>query len=513
MSIVLEAFNITKDFPGVRALDTVNFKLEENQIHALCGENGAGKSTLINVLSGFFPTGSFQGDIILEDKKVCFKTIKDALDSGIAVIHQELNLFSELSVTENLFIGNEIHKNGLIDWNEMYSQTEKWLDRLGLNDVGCRSKIGELGVGKQQLIEIAKVMRLSKIKVLILDEPTASLTTKDTLFLLDFLRKLKQSGTSCIYISHKIEEVMQIADYVTVLRDGKTVGGGAIRSLTKKDIIQMMVGREISSLYPMGDHTISEDCVLEIRNFSVKEYVTDKQIVEDANFMLKKGEILGLYGLVGAGRTELVSSIYGSTAWIKKGEVYLDGKKAHIKSPSDALKKGLAYLTEDRKSSGIIPTMSVRENVSISYLEKLSSFFGIQEDKEVVEVSRMVESLKVKTPGLNTKIINLSGGNQQKVLLARSLMNQIKVLIFDEPTRGIDVGAKQEIYNIIQSLAKDGVSVLMVSSELPEILGICDRVLVMNKGVITGEFDNLDKSVTQEMILKSATGTEYEVLL
>ena len=510
MGIVLEARNIVKDFPGVRALDNVSFSLEEKQIHALCGENGAGKSTLINVLSGYFPAASYQGDIIIQGKKVQFKTIREALGAGIAVIHQELNLFPELSVTENIFIGNEIHKNGILNLEKMYAETDQWLFRLGLSDVNSRTKIGELGVGKQQLIEIAKVLRLSKIKVLILDEPTASLTEKDTEILFDFLREVRAGGTACIYISHKIDEVMQIADYVSVLRDGKTVGGGAIRALSKKDIIKMMVGREINNLYPKSDHVPGVKNVLEVRDFSVLEHVTNKVLARSASFQLKKGEILGLYGLVGAGRTELVGSVFGSTAWNKKGDVLIDGKKIKISGPQDALKQGMAFLTEDRKASGIIPTMSVRENISITYLERINSIFGIKIDQEVIEVNKMVDSLNIKTQNINTKIINLSGGNQQKVLVARSLINKIKIIIFDEPTRGIDVGAKQEIYMIIQALVKEGVSVIMVSSELPEILGMCDRVLVMNKGVITSEFDNRDKDVTQEIILKSATGTEYE---
>ncbi len=354
------------------------------------------------------------------------------------------------------------------------------------------------------------MLRLSGIKVLILDEPTASLTEKDTEILLNFLRGVREGGTACIYISHKIDEVMQIADYVTVLRDGKTVGGGAIEMLTKKDIIKMMVGRELGNLYPQSGHVPGEEVVLEVKNFDVSEHVTNKVLARSASFQLKKGEILGLYGLVGAGRTELVSSVFGSTVWNKKGEIFIDGKKTKISVPGDALKHGLAFLTEDRKASGIIPTMSVRENISITCLQSINSIFGIKLDQEVVEVQKLVASLNIKTQNLDTKIINLSGGNQQKVLVARSLINKIKVIIFDEPTRGIDVGAKQEIYTIIHSLVKEGVSVIMVSSELPEILGMCDRVLVMNKGVITGEFDNRDKGVTQEMILKSATGTEYE---
>lgn len=511
MTTILEARNIVKEFPGVRALDKVSFSLEEKQIHALCGENGAGKSTLINVLSGFFPAHSYDGDIIIKGKKVLFKTIREASEAGIAVIHQELNLFNELSVTENIFMGNEIHKNGILDWEEMYAQTDQWLKKLKVEGVSSRTKIGELGVGKQQLVEIARVLRLSDIKVLILDEPTASLTETDTEILLDFLRDLREQGTSCIYISHKIDEVMEIADYVTVLRDGKSVGGSDIKSLTKKDIITMMVGREIEDLYPKSEHTVGQNCVLQVEGFCVNEHISNKKLVENASFTLREGEILGLYGLVGAGRTELVSSVFGSTAYDRKGKVFINGQKVKVKTPRDMLKKGMAFLTEDRKISGIIPTMNIRENTTITYLDLFKSFAGVKIDKEVVEVNKLVDSLRVKTPSLDTKIVNLSGGNQQKVLIARCLINKIKILIIDEPTRGIDVGAKQEIYSIIKNLAKEGVSIVMVSSELPEILGMCDRILVMNRGCITGKFDNLNKNVTQEIILKSATGTEYEV--
>lgn len=510
MSILLEARNIIKEFPGVRALDKVSFSLEENQIHALCGENGAGKSTLINVLSGFFPASSYQGELFLNGQKVQFKTIREACDAGIAVIHQELHLFKELNVIENIFMGNEISKGGILNKTEMYLNCEQWINRLKLEGVKPTTKVSELGVGKQQLVEIARVLRLSDIKVLILDEPTASLTEKDTEILLDLLRDLRKQGTAIIYISHKIDEVMQIADYVTVLRDGKTVGGGTIQSLTKKDIIKMMVGREITELYPNVPHTIDNKYVLEIKDYWVTEHITGKKLVQNADLHLKKGEILGIYGLIGAGRTELVSSVFGSPTWEKRGKVFIEGKEVHINSPGDALKAGLVYVTEDRKGSGIIATMSVKENTSVSFLNKFKSAFGIRRDMEAEEVSRMCDSLRVKTPSLQTKIVNLSGGNQQKVLLGRSLLGKIKVMILDEPTRGIDVGAKQEIYLIINSLVQQGVSVIMVSSELPEILGVCDRVIVMCRGLITGEFDNYAKTITQENIMMRATGTECE---
>jgi D-xylose transport system ATP-binding protein len=510
MGAILEANNITKDFPGVRALDNVSFSLQESQIHALCGENGAGKSTFINVLSGYFPSSSHAGEILVGGKRKTFNTIREAEEAGIAVIHQELNLFSELSATENIFMGHEIARRGILDWNEMYEQATQWIDRLKLGDVQPTTLVKDLGIGKQQLIEIARVLRLPHIRILILDEPTASLTDAETDLLLEILRKLRQEGIACIYISHKIEEVMKIADCVTVLRDGKTVGGGDIRDLTKKEIVRMMVGREITEFYPKENHADRSECVLEVQGVKVSERVTGKPIVRASGFRLYRGEILGLFGLVGAGRTELTSSIFGSPPGRAEGEIRMHGKRAWYDSPRAALRDGLAYVTEDRKAQGIIPTMNVRENASIAYLDQFRTFLGIDESREVLEVQSSIRSFQIKTPTLDTRIINLSGGNQQKVLLARSLMKKIDILILDEPTRGIDVGAKQEIYAIMNSLVASGVSIIMVSSELPEVLGMCDRILVMCQGEITGEFDNTRKDVTQEHIMICATGTGSE---
>ncbi|MGA2478903.1 MAG: ATP-binding cassette domain-containing protein [Spirochaetia bacterium] len=510
ISMILEARSITKDFPGVRALDNVSLSLQESQIHALCGENGAGKSTFINVLSGYFPSASYSGEILIRGQKKTFSNINEAEAAGIAVIHQELNLFPELSAAENIFMGHEIARSGILDWNEMYSQTKEWLKKLRLDDVLPTTKVKDLGIGKQQLIEIARVLRLPHMKMLILDEPTASLTDSETDLLLDILRELKREGIACIYISHKIDEVMEIADYVTVLRDGKTVGGAEIKDLSRKEIVRMMVGREITEFYPKERHVDMSECVLEVKDYSVTDRLTGKPIVKNAGFRLYRGEVLGLFGLVGAGRTELTSALYGSPPGKVGGEIFIGGTKASFDTPRGALRNGLAYVTEDRKAQGIIPSMNVRENTSIAFLDQFAKFVGIDESREIVEVQSSVSSFQVKTPSLATQIINLSGGNQQKVLLARSLMKKINILILDEPTRGIDVGAKQEIYTIMNSLVASGVSIIMVSSELPEVLGMCDRVLVMCRGEITGEFDNTNKDVTQERIMICATGTGDE---
>ncbi len=510
MDAILEARSITKDFPGVRALDNVSFLLQENQIHALCGENGAGKSTFINVLSGYFPFASYAGEILINGQRKGFSVIREAEEAGIAVIHQELSLFPELSVTENIFMGHEIARKGILDWNEMYSQAGEWIAKMKLDDVQPTTRVKDLGVGKQQLIEIARVLRLPHMKILILDEPTASLTDSETDLLLEILRQLRREGIACIYISHKIEEVMKIADHVTVLRDGKTVGGGDIGDLTKKDIVRMMVGREITEFYPKEYHSDPTTRVLEVKDLTVIDHHTGKSLVRKASFHLCQGEILGLFGLVGAGRTELASSIFGTPPGKATGEMTIRGRRVWFESPRGALLEGVAYVTEDRKAQGIIPTMNVRENASIASLDQFRTFLGIDESREVVEVQSSVRSFQIKTPGLDTGIINLSGGNQQKVLLARSLMTKIHILILDEPTRGIDVGAKQEIYAIMNTLVARGVSIIMVSSELPEVLGMCDRIIVMCRGEITGEFDNSKKDVTQERIMICATGTASE---
>jgi len=511
MEAILEARNIVKEFPGVIALKGVSFSLEAKQIHALCGENGAGKSTLINVLSGVFPPSSYTGDILMDGQKVHFNTISEAENAGIAVIHQELNLFDKMTLTENLFLGHEVHKHGILDWDDMYSQAGEWISKLKIDGALPNSIVSNFGVGQQQLIKIACVLRLLNIKVLILDEPTASLTQKETKILMDILRGLRNEGTACIYISHNIDEVMEIADYVTILRDGENVGSGDIHSLTKKDIIRTMVGREITELYPNNKSVNIEECVLEIKDFNVSERVTNKEIINRASFKLFRGEILGLAGLIGAGRTELMSAIFGFPSWKTQGEILINGEKRIIKFPQDALQFGLTYVTEERKAYGIIPTMNIRENISITSLDKFKSTFNrIQEDKEITEVSKMIHLLQIKTPNLDTKIVNLSGGNQQKVMLSRSLLCKTRILILDEPTMGIDVGAKQEIYSIMNSLVKNGISIIMISSELPEVLGMCDRILVMYRGKITGEFNNLNRNITQEKVMICATGTERE---
>lgn len=501
---LLKTQNIIKDFPGVRALDEVSLKIREGDIHALCGENGAGKSTLIKVLSGVHPAGSYSGEIFLNGDKVSFDNIEEAEKNGIAVIHQELTLFEELDITENIFMGNEISNNGVIDWNKMYSQTYKWIEKLKLGSVKPTTKIKNLGMGKQQLIEIAKALQKNS-RILILDEPTASLTDSEVDLLMSILKELKAEGITCIYISHKLKEVFEIADYISVLRDGKHIGGDTKENLDEEKVVQMMVGRSIDKMYPVKTNKIDGE-ILKVENLNLIQ--ENKKRLKNISFSLNKGEILGFFGLIGAGRTEIANSIFGYTSGEKTGDIYLDGQKLDINSPKEALNNGIALVSEDRKKFGIIPSMSVKENISISFLKEFEENFIIEENSEIIKTSELVDKLNVKTPSLNTKVVSLSGGNQQKVILAKNILETPKVLIMDEPTRGIDVGAKQEIYNLMNDFAENNMGIIMISSELPEILGMSDRILVVSEGQIVKEFDNKNNDITQEQIMSYATGGE-----
>ncbi|MFW5979428.1 MAG: sugar ABC transporter ATP-binding protein [Halanaerobium sp.] len=499
---LLRTENIIKEFPGVRALDKVSLSVKENQIHALCGENGAGKSTLIKVLSGVHSAGTYEGEIFLREEKVEFNNIEEAEKKGIAVIHQELTLFEELNITENIFMGNEIHNKGVIDWNEMYTQTNKWIEKLKLGDVKPTTKVKELGVGKQQLIEIAKAL-VKNSKILILDEPTASLTEGEVDLLMEILRDLKEEGITCIYISHKLKEVFEIADYISVLRDGEYIGGDKKENLDEQKVVQMMVGRSIDQMYPNKDNQITEE-ILKVKNLNLTK--AGKNILKDISFKLNKGEILGIFGLIGAGRTEIANTIFGYLQGEKKGDIFLNGEKVDFSSPKEALNNGIALISEDRKKFGIIPPMSVKENISISFLKEFKESLIIDQNREILRTSELVDSLNIKTASLNSKIIELSGGNQQKVIIAKNILKKPEVLIMDEPTRGIDVGAKQEIYNLMNDFAKENMGIIMISSELPEILGMSDRIIVVHEGKIKKEFDNKEKDITQEEIMVYATG-------
>lgn len=496
---ILEMNNITKEFSGVKALDNVNLKVKKGEIHALCGENGAGKSTLMNVLSAVYPYGTYSGQILYNGKELQMKTIKDSEDAGIAIIHQELALVKELSVSENMFLGDKPNKHGIVNFDEMYDRTQKLLKSLEL-DINPYTLVKNLGVGQQQLVEIAKALS-KKANLIIFDEPTAALTENEVAILTKIIKNLKKNGVTCIYISHKLNEVMDIADSVTILRDGKTIATKDINDVTEGDVIKMMVGREMKDLFPKEEHQVG-DVIFEARNITAySEANSKRKVVDNVSFKLRKGEILGIAGLIGAGRTELVSSIFGTYEGKHNGDVFLNDKKLNIHGSSDSIKAGITMVPEDRKKNGIIGNMSVKNNISLSNLPNYKcKFNSLNENQEVTDVEKYIKELRIKTPNIGSYVKNLSGGNQQKVVLAKNLLIQPQILILDEPTRGIDIGAKNEIYKLMYKLVKNGISIIMVSSELPEILGMSDRVLVMSEGIVTGEFEN--KGLTQEKIME-----------
>jgi D-xylose transport system ATP-binding protein len=500
---ILEMRDIVKEFSGVKALNNVSFKVRRGEIHALCGENGAGKSTLMKVLSGVYPHGTYQGEIIFDNKNLLIESIKDAERAGIAIIHQELALFKELAVYENIFIGNEYSNNGFINIPAMLAKTQELLKEMKL-DINPYTPVKHLGTGQQQLVEIAKALA-KNATLLILDEPTASQSEGEVEILMDILGRLKAKGVTCIYISHKLDEVFKLADTVTVIRDGQSIGTESIQNLNRDDIVRMMVGREITDLYPKEVH-VTEQEIFSVKNYTVYDSnESTKKLVDNVSFQLKRGEVLGFAGLVGAGRTELVSAIYGFHVGKHSGEVYLNGKKIIIHHPNDALQYGIAMVPEDRKRHGIVAQMSVKENMTLANIENYRLRLDCIDDcKELTDTNNYIEKLKIKTPGLDALIKNLSGGNQQKVILAKYLLRKLNVLILDEPTRGIDVGAKYEIYNLINHLTAEGIAIIMISSDLPEILGMADRIVVMNEGRMKGEFIN--KDLDQEQIMHCAVG-------
>lgn len=499
---ILEMCNISKTFPGVKALDHVNFQVREGEIHGLCGENGAGKSTLMKILSGVYPYGSYDGDVVMNGEVHRFNNIKSSENAGIAIIYQEFTLVKEMEVAENIFLGQEPTHAVVIDRLRMYSTAQRLLKDVGL-DISVHEKAKNLGIGQQQLVEIAKA--LSKdAKVLILDEPTAALTNNEIDILMSILKKLKDRGITCIYISHKLSEVLKICDRVTVLRDGKSIATHSAGGLNEDRIIKMMVGREMKDRFPKENFTPG-DVVFEVKNFSVYDTENNmRPIIKNAGFKVKKGEVLGISGLMGSGRTEMVMSILGAVKWKREGTLFLNGREVKINSAAEAIKLGIGYVSEDRKRYGLILSQSVKKNMSLAALDKFIKALIIDSNREIQGCNEMVKSLNLKVPSLETRVSNLSGGNQQKVVLAKWLLSDAKVLFLDEPTRGIDVGAKYEIYCIINELIRAGVAVVVISSELSEILGMCDRILVMNQGAINGEF--MREEANQENIIACAVG-------
>jgi putative multiple sugar transport system ATP-binding protein len=504
MNNILEMRNITKTFPGVRALDNVSLEVKRGEIHAICGENGAGKSTLMKVLSGVYPHGTYEGDIFYENEIQAFKNIRESEAKGIVIIHQELALSPYLSIAENIFLNNEITKRGLIDWNRTNQEAQKLMAKVGLREKPD-TKVMEIGVGKQQLVEIAKALS-KQVRLLILDEPTAALNDEDSAHLLDLLRQLRSQGISCIIISHKLNEIASIADKTTIIRDGKTIetldmAGGKV---DQERIIKGMVGREMENRYPAHTPTLGEE-VFRVENWTV-HHPEDKTrvVVDKANLHVRRGEIVGLAGIMGAGRTELARSVFGHS-WGSNisGKVYVNGKEVDVRTIRGAIEGGIAYATEDRKRFGLNLIDDIKRNISMASLKKFVKRGLVDDNEEFRVASGFRESMNIKAPSVLSIVGKLSGGNQQKVVLSQWINTDPEILIWDEPTRGIDVGAKYEIYTIIQRLVDEGKGVIVISSELPELLGICDRIYAISEGVITGEATRAEAS--PELLMKYMT--------
>lgn len=495
---MLEMKNITKEFPGVKALDNVSFKVKQGEIHALVGENGAGKSTLMKILSGVYPEGTYSGQIYLYDKEVTFKKIKDSEEAGLAIIHQELMLFPELTIAENIILPT---MGRIVSRDKMHSEAARRMQQVGLSD-NPETVLKYLGVGKKQLVEIAKALSLNA-QILILDEPTAALTNHEIKILFEVLNQLRNNGVTCIYISHKLEEIFAISDEITVMRDGQIIDTVRTCDTDMSEVIRKMVGREMNQRFPDRIHREPGEIALELKDFSVAHFdIPGKMIDKNINLQVRYGEIVGLTGLMGAGRTELVNSVFGDFKGRVTGDVYVDGQKVTIRNTFDAIKAGIGLVTEDRKFNGCNLIATVCDNIAIASLDRFCSA-GIIREKEMEDaVGGIMERTNIKTPSQKTILMNLSGGNQQKVAVSKWLMLNPKILIFDEPTRGIDVGAKYEIYSLLNELKAEGAAILMVSSELPEILAISDRVVVMNRGEITAELPV--EEATQVNIMEKA---------
>lgn len=502
MSAILEMRGITKTFPGVKALDNVNLQVRPGEIHALVGENGAGKSTLMKVLSGVYPYGSYDGEIFYEGQLSKFRDISESEHVGIIIIHQELALVPLLSIAENIFLGNETSRFGVIDWDRAFARTRELLALVGLNE-NPETLITNIGVGKQQLVEIAKALS-KKVKLLILDEPTASLNEKDSDALLELLLGFKKQGISSILISHKLNEISKVADQITILRDGTTVEtlDCHAEAINEDRIIKGMVGRDMAHRYPPREPKVG-DVLMEVKNWNAHHHLhADRIVVRNINFNVRKGEVVGIAGLMGSGRTELAMSIFGqSYGQGITGSVRLNGKEVNVSTITKAIDAGIAYVTEDRKQLGLVLDENITKNTTLANLDGVSSAMVIDQDKEFTVASDYRTKMRIRSFGVGQQTVNLSGGNQQKVVLSKWLFTGPQVLILDEPTRGIDVGAKYEIYAIINELAEQGKGVLMISSEMPELLGMCDRIYVMNEGRFVGEFAQAEAS--QENIMRA----------
>jgi D-xylose transport system ATP-binding protein len=497
---LLEMQEIVKSFPGVRALDGVSLDLYPGEIHALVGENGAGKSTLIKILAGVY--AEYGGSISIAGEKQRFRSVRESEDAGVAVVFQELSLVPELTVGENIFLGREPARLGVVQWDELYSRAGKLLRELGLN-LNPRSRIGGLGTGTQQLVEIAKALS-HKARILVLDEPTAALADAEAEGLFAILNNLCAQGIGIIYISHRLQEVFRLSQRVTVLRDGRTISTDPTRLIDEPQVIARMVGRQVSQIFPVSSRSPGA-ALMEARHISAEDPgVPGKLVVNDVSFTAHRGEVLGIAGLMGSGRTELLMSLFGSFPGKVSGQIFINGQQVEIKSPAQAIEHGVGFVTEDRKRSGLILDETILANITLPSLRRVSGRFLRNESREIAASRPLFEDMRIKAASLFTFARTLSGGNQQKVVLAKWLMNQAQVLFLDEPTRGIDVGAKKEIYAMIDKLAQAGLAVVMVSSELPEVLGLCDRILVLHQGRISGEFTK--EQASPEAVMACATG-------
>ena len=508
--ILLEMHSITKEFPGVKALDNVNLQIENGEIHAIVGENGAGKSTLMNVLSGIYPYGSYEGDIIYGGQHCQFSSIKDSEKLGIVIIHQELALVPYLSIGENMFLGNEQSKRGIISWDKTYKKAEEYMRIVGLHE-SAQTLIKDIGVGKQQLVEIAKALS-KNVKLLILDEPTSALNEGDAMLLLNLLKEFRKTrGITSILISHKLNEISYVADKITILRDGSTIEtlDRAVDTITEPRIIRGMVGREMVDRFPKRQSHIGEKA-LEIENWTVfHPLFTEKKVVNDASLYVRKGEVVGIAGLIGAGRTELCQSVFGKYYGAKiSGTVKKNGKPLPLDNIPNAIENGFAYITEDRKGDGLVLSNSIKHNITLSRLDFVSEKGVIDVDREQHAAAEYKAKLNIKAPDVEQYVGNLSGGNQQKVLVGKWMFAKPEIMMLDEPTRGIDVNAKYEIYTIINNLVAEGKSILMISSELPELLGMCDRIYVMCESRIIGELsrDEASQEIIMDMIMQASKG-------
>ncbi|AIA69117.1 xylose ABC transporter ATP-binding protein [Pectobacterium atrosepticum] len=506
MPHLLEMKNITKAFGAVKAVDNVSLTLEAGQVLSLCGENGSGKSTLMKVLCAIYPHGSYDGQIIFSGDELRANHIRDTEQKGIAIIHQELALVKEMTVLENMFLGNEWTRFGVMDYDNMYLRCQRMLEQVKLA-VDPNTKVGELGLGQQQLVEIAKALN-KQVRLLVLDEPTASLTERETGILLEIIQDLRDHGIACIYISHKLNEVKAISDVICVIRDGKHIGTRPAAEMSEDQIIAMMVGRELTELYPNEPHVIGEE-VLRVEHLTAWHPVNRHiRRVDDVSFALHRGEILGIAGLVGSGRTETVQCLFGAYRGRWQGDIFIDGKQVTISNCQQAMAQGIAMVPEDRKKDGIVPVMSVAQNMTLAALDQFTGIFSTLDDAREQDIIRQsLANLKVKTSSPELAIARLSGGNQQKAVLAKCLLLNPRILILDEPTRGIDIGAKYEIYKLINALVKQHIAVIVISSELPEVLGLSDRVLVMHQGRIKADLINRD--LTQEQVMEAALRSEH----